>query len=391
MKARRLLTIWHRWFGLGAALWLLLLALTGSAIAFHDEIDRALNPALRRVAPAGPALSLDRIAAAIERQEPNTTLDYIMLPTRPDDAILGFVAPRRALGQAGAPGHVFRQYYVDPYRGSILGTRIFGEFGLDARRLMPFLYQLHMDLMLGGLGKWLLGLVALLWIIDHLISVAISFPRRRAWMDSFMLRWRAGGYRLRFDLHRAIGLWLFPVTLVLALTGLSVTWTETFDHAVSAVSPTSGFPIDDLPVLPAPLYSPVVSIDSAVAIAERRAGSRVNAISLHPDKGVYWLRLFDRRDLDQIGQRWVVVDYRTGRVLQDRHVTEGSNGDAFTAWLFPLHNGAALGLPGRILIALSGVLLSVVVVTGLTIWTRKQYARRASAGRGSARLPLSES
>lgn len=379
MTSRRLLTISHRWFGLGAALWLLLLALTGTAIAFHDEIDRTLNPDLRRVEPAGSPLPLSQIAAAVERAEPGTVLDYLMLPTRPDDAILAFVAPHAGTGRAG--GHVFRQYYVDSYRGLILGSRVFGEFGLDARRLMPFLYQLHMDLMLGGPGKWLLGLVAFLWIADHLVSAAISFPRGRAWIRSFAIRWRAGGYRLRFDLHRAIGLWLFPVTLMLAVTGLSVTWSETFANAVNLVSPTSGFPVDKLPVQPTPLYSPSVSIDRAVAIAEARAGARVSAISLHPDKGAYWIRLFDTRDLDQIGQRWIVVDYQTGQVLRDRHVSEGTGGDAFTAWLFPLHNGTAMGLPGRILIALTGLVLSAVIVTGIFICSRKLQAHRASATR----------
>ena len=48
-RIRPLLRVWHRAFGLTAALWLLLLALTGSAVAFYDELDTWLNPDLRRI------------------------------------------------------------------------------------------------------------------------------------------------------------------------------------------------------------------------------------------------------------------------------------------------------------------------------------------------------
>ncbi|MDZ4321128.1 MAG: PepSY-associated TM helix domain-containing protein, partial [Phenylobacterium sp.] len=55
MKAgRRALRLWHRWFGLAAGVWLLLLALTGSAITYYEELDHALNGDLRQVARTGP-------------------------------------------------------------------------------------------------------------------------------------------------------------------------------------------------------------------------------------------------------------------------------------------------------------------------------------------------
>ena len=45
---RRALRMWHRWFGLAAGLWLLLLAITGSAITYYEELDHALNGDLPR-------------------------------------------------------------------------------------------------------------------------------------------------------------------------------------------------------------------------------------------------------------------------------------------------------------------------------------------------------
>lgn len=376
---RRVLLLWHRWFGLIAAAWLLLLAVTGTVLVFHHELDGALNPELLDVEPRGTRLSHQDVVASIERAMPGHAVDYLLFPEGPRDNLLGFVVPRLEPGEPFPDGYVFRQIFVDPYDGRILGTRVFGEAGIDRRRLMPFIYQLHDDLSLGPVATWLLGLLALLWTLDHIASAALSFPAVRRWRRSFMIRRGVQGFKRHFDLHRAIGLWLFPVTLVLAISGIALTWTETFDKAVSAVSPLTGFPIEGLPTQPTRDYTPVTSLDQAIAIAQTRGGvGKISAASFHPNLGVYWLRHFDDRDIDLIGRRWIVVRYSDGKILADRHQVDGTAGDVFSAWMLPLHTGEAFGWPGRILIALSGITLSIVIVTGILIWARKRRARMMS-------------
>ncbi|WP_426170107.1 PepSY-associated TM helix domain-containing protein [Sandarakinorhabdus sp. DWP1-3-1] len=366
---RRALVLWHRWFGLAAALWLLVLALTGTIIVFQDELDRALNPDLRSVAIGGPMASAETLKRAAEAAEPGSALDYLMLPVHPGDSALAFAAPR----DAGVTGHVFRQTYLDPHDGRLLGRRVFGEMGLDRRRIVSFIYQLHIDLMLGATATWLAGLLALLWTFDHIAAAILAFPNLRRWRESLHIRWAARGHRRTFDLHRAIGLWLFPVTLVLAISGLSLTWHEDFDAAVSVVSPTMKMPPETLPLLAKRDFVPATSLDQAIAVARARAGGApVVAVSLHPDRGAYWLRLADARDIGAGPGRWILVRYSDGAVLADRHVATGSAGDMFTAWLFPLHSGAAFGWPGRLLVAASGMALCAVIITGLLIWSRKR-------------------
>src|SRR5690606_39937822 len=88
-RVRRILRLWHRAFGLGAALWLLLLALTGSVIAFYDELDAWLNPDLLRVdASVSPALpdvesALRSAAGALPGFAPR----YINLPDAPGESL----------------------------------------------------------------------------------------------------------------------------------------------------------------------------------------------------------------------------------------------------------------------------------------------------------------
>jgi uncharacterized iron-regulated membrane protein len=381
MALRPVLVLWHRWFGLIAAVWLLLLALTGSFIVFMDEADRALNPDLRRVEATGEPLPVQALVDAVATARPGTFVDYLLMPTNPTDSVLVFNAPVLTPGRP-TPDHEFRQIYLNPYTAQILGDRRFGEPGFDARRFSQFMYQLHMDLNLGPVATWLLGLLALLWVFDHVASAMLSFPTARRWMESFRVRWKSGSAKITFDLHRAPGLWLFPVTLMLAVTGVALNWPTETDAVFEAVSPTTPFPTETLPTLPQAEYRPAISIDRAMAIARAEtAGARVSAVSTHPDKGVYWVRLKDPRDLDETGGRWVVVDFRDGRVLSNRHLRDGSVGDEVKAWLFPLHTGHAVGWPGRILICLSGLVLSGFIVTGVMIWWTRRSAKLRTARR----------
>lgn len=375
MKTRPALLLWHRWFSLFAAVWLLILAITGSLMVWSDEIDGWLNPDLRHVAVTGDPLPVQALVDQLEGAYPGHHVDYMMLPSDSGNSVLTFIAPNGPTPD----DYVLKQTYVDPYTGRILGQRVFGEAGLDGRRIMQFLYQLHMDLSLGPWGYWFFGLIALLWMIDHVISMILSFPNPARWRQSFLMRWKTGGYRFTFDLHRAGGLWLLPLTFMFALTGWSMTWNGEFRTVVSQFSSITGFPVEQMPVKPQPQFTTRLSVDSAIAIAEGRPGTgKVSAISWHPDKHVWWLRSFDARDIDSGGRRWTVVDYTSGKVLADRHQTEGTSGDAFTAWMFPLHSGEAFGLAGRIIVSLSGLALAVIIVTGLLIWNRKRQARAST-------------
>jgi uncharacterized iron-regulated membrane protein len=67
---RRLLLTLHLWAGCILALLFVILGVTGSAMVFEEEIDRALNSKMSWVHPAGPRLPLTQIKAELERSHP---------------------------------------------------------------------------------------------------------------------------------------------------------------------------------------------------------------------------------------------------------------------------------------------------------------------------------
>jgi uncharacterized iron-regulated membrane protein len=69
------------------------------------------------------------------------------------------------------------------------------------------------------------------------------------------------------------------------------------------------------------------------------------------------------------------LDGRDGRVITSNRPWHGTAADVFAQLQLPLHGGRILGLPGRILMSLMGLVVAGLSVTGIVIWWRKRRAR----------------
>jgi len=77
-----------------------------------------------------------------------------------------------------------------------------------------------------------------------------------------------------------------------------------------------------------------------------------------------------------MGLSSLYMDTRDGRVLSQNVPWKGTAADVFVQLQFPFHSGRILGIPGRILMSLMGVMVSMLSVTDLVIWERKRRSRR---------------
>ncbi|MEO5955767.1 MAG: PepSY-associated TM helix domain-containing protein [Nitrospiraceae bacterium] len=65
-----------------------------------------------------------------------------------------------------------------------------------------------------------------------------------------------------------------------------------------------------------------------------------------------------------------------GGVLHVREWEAFTPGDKLVAWLFPLHNGEAFGLPGRWIVLVSGFVPIILYGAALRMWWLKRLAHR---------------
>lgn len=391
---RPLLVRLHRWFGLGMAAFLFVAGLTGAIIAWDHELDAALNPSYFHTTSTGTALASTVLATRLEAADPRVRVTYLPLSVAPGNALIVRVAPREnpATGKPWDLG--FNEVSIDPVTGAQLGRREWGAASLARLNLIPFLYQLHYTLFLptrAGIdfGTWTMGVVGIVWLFDGLIAIVLAFPSMKSWRKSFAFRIKRGGYALTFDLHRSGGVWLWGILTVVALTSISMNLrAPVVEPVVSLFSTLTPSPVAGLTAgtPPAP--------DATAATRERIvADATVEGRRAHldaPPGGLFYVPSLDAYGIGYfepanshggagLGNTWLYWDGRTGKALGGQIPGEGTAGDVFLQMQFALHSGRIAGLPGRIAISVTGLVVAMLSVTGVLIWLKKARARRRPA------------
>jgi uncharacterized iron-regulated membrane protein len=399
---RELLVRLHRWFGLAAAAFLFIAAATGAVISWDHELDEWLNPHLYQARSSARPLPVLELAARIEAVDPRVRVTFMPLAVEPGHTFTASVSPRvdPGTGKLFEPG--YNQIALDPATGAVQGQREWGKVSLTRENLLPFLYKLHYSMHIPEgwgieLGMWFMGLIGIAWVLDTLVALWISFPSWSAWRRSFVFRWKAGGHRLTFDLHRSGGMWVYLLVLMLAVTSVAMNLNrEVMRPLVSLFSELSPSPFASrTPTAPDKPIEAQVSAARVVALAQAEAARRgwqapAGGLFLSPEFGVWGVGFYEAENSHGdggLGNPWLYFDSRSGAAAGDVVPGTGSAGDIFIQSMFPLHSGRIMGVTGRVLMSITGVVIATLCVTGVLIWARKRRARVRTAAVVGAGTP----
>lgn len=391
---RPLLVRLHRWFGLAMAGFLFLAGLTGAVIAWDHELDAWLNPSYFHARTDGAPLPAVKLAERLEAADPRLQVTYLPLSVEPGSALIVRVQPRIDPATHAPWALDFNEVSLDPATGAVQGRRMWGKPSLARLNLIPCLYQFHYTLFLPtragvDLGIWAMGLVGMVWLFDGLIALALAFPSLKSWRKSFVFRMKRGGYTLTFDLHRSGGVWLWGLLTIVALTSVSMNLAAPVVRPV--VSLFSALTPDQLrSAAPGPRLTEAeaVAARERIVAAAPEAGQRAKlaappgGLFYVPSLGLYGVGYFaadNSHGSAGLGNPWLMMDARSGRLIAAQVPGQGTAGDLFMQLQFPLHSGRVAGLAGRIAVSFTGVFVAVLSVTGLLIWLKKARARRRPA------------
>jgi uncharacterized iron-regulated membrane protein len=353
---------WHFLAGLAACPVLVILALTGAAYAFSDELERWMKSELFDVAPGGDRLPLDRLAAAVPA---SCTPQAVVVAPDPTRSVAVLCNP---------VDDVQHRWFVDPYRGKAIGTDAW------SRSFVGIVFQLHWDLMLGDRGRLVVEWAASWGVVLMLSGAYLWWPRGRRSGTWWPRRELAGRQRLR-DLHAIAGAYLLPVLLAIAATGLC--WTllageqrwerisddvahETWDH------PPHSTVVD---------HAPRIGIDAAlvaagIELAREPRQFYVQLPGVADDVYTVFGYSIAHASPSAASSTW--IDAYTGRVLKHVGWAEHSAMGAVSNSLYAIHIGSIAGLPGRIAALVAALVLSWLCITGPWMW----FKRRPRAGLG---------
>jgi len=398
-NARSLWLFLHRYIGLGLAAFLFLEGVTGSLLAFNAEIAIALDPgiAAKKPAPEAQALEPAALLQYAEAAMPDARVGYFTPRLMDNQVVLRMVWKRGDVVHAQEPDFLI----LDPWTGKELGRRRFDEhWSGDFRRdFMPFIFMLHKNLALGDWGAWFMGLVALAWTIDCFVAFYLTLPLKsrdfwRHWKTAWQIKHRAGIFRLNFDLHRASGLWLWPMLFIFAWSSVQLDAANIYRLTMNQFFASDPTELMRTLYPPTPdVGPPKLDLIAAQARGRQLVEDIARAEGFHVQRpismqyigavGRYNYSVLTDRAFPQDQRLTVFFDSNSG-VLAGRFQTSATlPGDTISGWLSALHQirDPVDYLVYRIFVCILGVVVAMLSATGVYIWWKKRRARSAHAHR----------
>lgn len=339
----------HKWIGLLLAVLIIPICISGSALVWHDALDRVANAkrySVTGTTTLGPEAYVEAARGAL-----------------PDGAA---IASLRMPEDADAPvtvgsgaGRERVNVYLDPPTARVL------EVAGNNAGLVRVLHQVHGSLMVPGVGRQIVGWIGIAMLISAMSGLWLWWPTAGSWLRG--LRWRR---HRDFDtnLHHLMGFWIALPLFVLSLTGAWISFPAFVGRATGENQPGRG-PDRAAMMRAKPLERPVTPLPAAVARAQAVVDGEVRQVTFPTDLKREWTIV-----LKGVAKPTnVTVDDARGT---PKLSAGDPRGNAPVARLMRrIHDGDGMGLAWQVVIFLGGLLPAALAVTGVIMWWRARAWR----------------
>jgi uncharacterized iron-regulated membrane protein len=219
---RRALFQLHLWSGLAIGLYLVMLSLTGSVLVYRIELGRMLGAPRPVFDPNATRLTTDEMRQAVALAYPGWTITEMgERITRREPAVSVFL--ERGTEQ--------KKRLFNPYTGADLG-----EFFTRGEAWLQWVVNLHDELLFGHEGRFWNGIGSGIATALCLTGLVVWWPGKSRWKRSLQIKRRTGWRRFNWDLHSAMGFWLFLFLVMWGISGFYMGIPEPFTNFVNYVS-----------------------------------------------------------------------------------------------------------------------------------------------------------
>jgi len=361
----------HSWLALPVWIFVFFVCLTGTIATVSQEIVWLADPAVRANPPAqdAPLLGYDALYEAVQREHPGSALQFISRPVKSQFALTVRVT---------YPDATSASLYVNPYTGHIQGQSSSFDFrqfmrALHGWLLMPFTNGFNF----GWYAVAFLGFPMLASLVTGLVVY------KRFWRGYLRpkLRLRQGARVFWGDFHRLAGIWSVPFIAIISITAIwFFVMAVLFDNHIALED--EGPPLivarEDVPRVQAGQRPPLISLDRAARIAhETFPDLEPSFVSLPSNAFDYYV--VGGRGAYPLMFETVSINPYNGAVEETHRVSDHSAVEIFTDSMRPLHTGDFAGVPLKLVYFFFGVLLTMMVFSGMMIWTKRTVKETAAA------------
>jgi len=331
----------HLYGALIAGLFLIVLGVTGSILAFQEELDHLLNPSLFKIAPQEQTLPLSAIQDSLHKTYPDKTFWRYWLPQAADKP---YVAQFRGT-----------QFFINSHTGEIIGSR-------QTPTILDNIRALHTSLWLGKTGRNLVSAATILSIFLIVSGIYLWWPVRNT-----------GTSRgLSFYLHYALGIYFSLFLLALSGTGVVMIYYGSIAPWVFQVTKSAPSPSYNIPSTVVPNGTPITFTQALQIVTDTFPDAIPQTISMPPGpKGAYRVAVKSQENMIDYDEGWILIDQYSGKVLAAQYPSTMSSGAKIMATNGALHTGSIFGLPSQVLMSLASLVLAVQTITGYCLWWKK--------------------
>ncbi len=214
----------HKWFGLIAGVFILLMGLSGSVLVFHEEIQLLEHRRLLNIVNNQKPVVIDNAYQALAHLYPQHEIRLIKFSENPKETLIFNVrnTTERLL------------VFSHPYTGQLLNV-------VDNKNtILYFILDLHYSFYAGYLGKvlvFVIGLVFLASLITGLIIYKKALIETLLFKRTFTNKSKRS---LHSSLHHYVGVWALLLNILLAITGILIGFDNISSHPTTS---TTGIPI----------------------------------------------------------------------------------------------------------------------------------------------------
>ncbi len=340
----------HSWIGAFLALFLALMAVSGTALVWRDDYNRWAVP--EAAIPVSERSASD-LALAADRARDRYGDRLLMVQ---------FASTRLGVDQfrlidGGA--------YADPTTGEVLE-----EWGKN-ERLPDLLFEFHHRLLSGKPGEMVIGAAGLLTAILIVAGIYLWWPFARLFKPRAIPR-RLTRSALAIA-HRDLGLIVAVPVLLLSLTGAAMIFHDTTKHLLLSLT-------QEAAPSPAAAHAMPGRIDwsRALRLVEARfPAAEVRSVSWPKTSGEpAVVRLRQPGELAPQGRSMIAFDPATGRVVSITDAVRQPSALRIYDSFYPLHAGKVGGLSYQIGLSLVGAGFFALCLYGFLAFLQRFKATR---------------
>lgn len=376
MKIRKTFFWLHLILGCSAALFVLLMSITGVALTYERQMIKAAERAdyVKPPTNGAQALTLDNLIivanSLVAEKANNTGKKTSITLTNELGAPVVIKAGRKVLA------------YLNPYTADEMvepgkNTKIF------FKKLRGFHRWLTLDGTFSETGRWINGVANVFFFILLLTGIYLWFPKRfkvKAFKQKLTISSKHASLKARdYQWHNVFGFYMSPILFIVIVTAFffSFKWPgQTLKRVVSSES----IAMTSAQALTVAQQSQQLSQQALITALSTEFTDWQSIQFLIPtlNQSIQIYQVDNGNGGEPQKKLSVALSTLTGEVVEKQTFDQASNYRQVRSYIRFLHTGEAFGLVGQTLVGLASLLACLLVYTGVMLSWRRWQASRAA-------------